>query len=57
MIFHVLGIVTLVCAAGGMTVLATHLRRPGQDGWDAWTMLALSVLGAAVSGIGLLLFA
>ena len=54
-VFRILGVLALVCAAGGMTVLATHLRRPGQDGWDAWTMLALSVLGSAVSGIGLLL--
>jgi hypothetical protein len=55
--FHALGIVALVCAGGGAVVLATHLRKPGQDGWEAWTMLALSVVGAVVSGIGLLLLA
>jgi hypothetical protein len=53
--FKLLGIGALVCAGGGVIVLATHLRKPGQPGWDAWTMLAWSVLGAAVSGIGLLL--
>lgn len=55
--FHALGIVTLVCAAGGAAVCALHLRKPGQPGWDAWTMLALSVAGAAVSGLALLLLA
>ena len=55
--FHALGVLALVCAGGGAVVLATHLRKPGQPGWDAWTMLALSVAGAAVSGVGLLLLA
>lgn len=57
MIFHVLGVVALACAAGGVVVLATHLRRPGQPGWDAWRALALSVAGAAVAGVGLLALA
>lgn len=55
--FRGLGILALVCAGGGVAVLATHLRKPGQDGWDAWTLLALSVAGAAISGFGLLLLA
>ena len=55
--FHVLGIVTLVCAGGGAAVCGLYLRKPGQPGWDAWTMLALSVAGAAVSGAALLLLA
>ena len=55
--FKVLGVMSLACAGSGVVVLATHLRRPGQEGWDAWTMLALSVVGAVVSGIGLLLLA
>ena len=55
--FHALGIVALGCSAWSTVILAVYLRRAGQEGWDAWTMLALSTLGGILSGLGLLLLA
>ena len=55
--FRAIGILALATSAWSVAILLTYLRRPGQEGWGAWTMLALSTLGGIVSGIGLLLLA
>ena len=55
MIFRILGVVALLCSAWSTAILGIYLRKPGQDGWDAWRLLAISTLGGALSGAALLL--
>ena len=55
--FRAIGILALACSAWSTIILAVYLRRPDQDGWDAWRALALSTAGGIVSGVGLLLLA
>lgn len=55
--FRAIGILALATSAWSTAILGVYLRRPGQPDWPVWRMLALSVLGGIVSGIGLLLLA